>query len=541
MIRVVERNRNLLIATYVVAITALISLALVVPGRTFATVYGHDLFVHLDGAWRVAAGQLPNRDFHTPLGLLAYVLPGLALKLSGTLGLTMPLAMLFFALLVAPMIIHVGQSRLPLWLALALATYLIVMVTAPINIGENPTSLSFAMYYNRWSWAASMLLFVTFSPAKIATRRTGVADALTIAALLTIMFHLKTTFFVISVGYVLAMIVVKRTRVAALSGLMLAITALIVIAAVLQTTSSYVQDIQSAAAVSGVVRNGLYALIGMGVMNGVAVLALILVGAVAWLRGVGWPEFFAASYILLTSLVVANQNSQGWELPSLFAAGIVLYQGPSVRAESRMIDRAGGLAAAFGLTMLAYTHLTLGAVALVMHTRQASSSASSAAAVDGVVLANHYPGAPSPQFFADAYRLPAVDPDRLAKLRTEITASEYADTLKDGVALLRNNPVLAGTVETLDLANPFNALLRRRPPRHDNSWNHLGRTFNDAIHLPVSELLGDVDVVMEPKDSTGAEGTATLRRICSSYLRQHFRLAAESAFWRAYVRTDTRP
>ena len=82
----IRTDRAWLVPLHVAVVTLLVAAALVVPGRTFTTVYAQDLFVFLDGAWRMVAGQLPNRDFHTPLGLVAYALPALALVLTGQLG-----------------------------------------------------------------------------------------------------------------------------------------------------------------------------------------------------------------------------------------------------------------------------------------------------------------------------------------------------------------------------------------------------------------------------------------------------------------------
>src|ERR1700744_879862 len=35
-------------------------------------IYGHDLFVFLNGAWRVASGQVPYVDFYSGLGVLVW-------------------------------------------------------------------------------------------------------------------------------------------------------------------------------------------------------------------------------------------------------------------------------------------------------------------------------------------------------------------------------------------------------------------------------------------------------------------------------------
>lgn len=45
--------------------------------------YGHDIFVSLDGGWRILNGQRPHLDFFTALGPIWYLLTAAGLKLSG--------------------------------------------------------------------------------------------------------------------------------------------------------------------------------------------------------------------------------------------------------------------------------------------------------------------------------------------------------------------------------------------------------------------------------------------------------------------------
>lgn len=527
-----------LFPAYVAAVLLALGLSLIFPGRTYNTVYGHDLFVHLDGAWRLVSGQLPNRDFHTPLGIIAYILPALALALTGSLGLTMPVAMLLFALLLVVPIVWACQTRLPLWLALLFSTYLIVLIIAPLNVGETPRSVSFAMYYNRWSWTALSLIFIMLVPQLHSGRWAAHSDAVVLGLLIAVLFHLKATYFIVGLVYVLAMVVIARTRSMAIGGLMVAGIILAIAALGLGTTAAYIADIRNAAAVSGVVRSGLFALLTMAMANGKAIIVLGLVGTISWYRGVGWAELLAGTYIMLSSIILANQNAQGPELPPLVAAAIVLRLGCLTRRRSAADDGAAETALAFALLSLSYSPLILGLATLTLHAAGALH-ARPPVAMDGVFFATSDKSVHDvPIDRLEHVYSGGATPSDLPPLRMDVTAAEYSLTLMDGVALLRSNPKLAGTVATLDMANPFNALLRRPPPRHDNSWNHIGRTFSERVYLPPRDALRDVEVIMEPKDSMDPDGTEALMRIDRPYLVQHFRLVAQSSFWRAYERVD---
>src|SRR5215212_11112834 len=100
------------VAGFILAIAALCALLLALPGQTITTVYVNDLLIFLDGAHRIASGQVPNRDFHTPLGPLTFYLPALGYWLSGHLGGAMPVGMALLIMGLAPAAAHVLGSRL---------------------------------------------------------------------------------------------------------------------------------------------------------------------------------------------------------------------------------------------------------------------------------------------------------------------------------------------------------------------------------------------------------------------------------------------
>ncbi|HLL59428.1 MAG TPA: hypothetical protein VK391_06005, partial [Allosphingosinicella sp.] len=151
-----------LIAKFCLWAGAILVFLLAVRGKTFSLAYVHDLMIFYDGGSRILDGQLPNRDFHTPLGLLAYLLPAFGIWAGGSLGTMMPLATAAFAAIYLPLLIHVCTSRLPLKHALILAFWAIALIVTPASIGE--TEPSFGMFYNRWGFGLLGLLFLLFLP-----------------------------------------------------------------------------------------------------------------------------------------------------------------------------------------------------------------------------------------------------------------------------------------------------------------------------------------------------------------------------------------
>jgi hypothetical protein len=179
-------------------------------------------------------------------------------------------------------------------------------------------------------------------------------------------------------------------------------------------------------------------------------------------------------------------------------------------------------------------------------------SPSDAAELDGLVAqeAPFQPGDPTsprlvsdPDAFANAFRTgwtPTATFNVLRQIRTRqpVGQSEYLWTIADGAAALRAHPELAGPVFTFDLANPFNAVLKRPPPEGDSSWNHYGRTFNEKTFPSPDVALRTVKVIMDPKDPVEIYSEVYLKKNYQTYLDAHFRPALETTYWRIYRRAD---
>jgi hypothetical protein len=109
-------ERSVPVATIIIATALLVALLLALPGQTVVTKYLDHLFVALDGAYRVAAGQVPGRDFHTPLGPLSFYVPAAGYWVSGRLGAAMPVGMALLIVALAPVMAYVlglAPSSLP--------------------------------------------------------------------------------------------------------------------------------------------------------------------------------------------------------------------------------------------------------------------------------------------------------------------------------------------------------------------------------------------------------------------------------------------
>lgn len=537
-------KRLVLVASACLLVAACLLLPLLLPGRSYAGRYVADIMNFFDAAQRIVGGQVPNRDFHSPLGPIAYLFPALGYAAGGSLGVMMPLATAAFTTVMLPALAYVLGSRFALPAAIAAALYYLLLLIAPLNPGDSIEQSSYAMFYNRWCWVALSLLFLLALPAPD-HRRFRLADAAAAAVLLSVLFYLKISYAAVAVVFVIFGLFLRRFRSVAAASLAATAAGVFLIEMFWSGTGAYLADIARAARSSGAVRQGPAGLVMSAIPNigPLAIYAALLL--IAYLRGANRLYLLASLYMAAAGLALLNQNAQTTEVVTLVAAGLVATFAPS-RASSKSELLVPGLAPALLLAALALPAATAAALSVPFHFNEArlrSDANPSRAEVDGLVtregtlLDNGLDRATLRRAYSDGGgSVDLLNRIRHTKLRQPLSQPEYLWSVQDGVALLRDHPLLGGSVFVFDLANPFNALLGRPAPRGVDAWNHAGRTFSPAVHHPASELFADVDVVMVPVAPFDLGTTRLLQRIYGPELRGRYRRVAVSNYWHAYAR-----
>jgi hypothetical protein len=518
-------HRPGLVAAFAFGLAAVCALLLVLPGQTVATKNLHDLFSLLDGAWRVASGQIPNQDFHTVLGPLVHSLPAIGLRFSGSLGSAVPIGLALFLLLLAAPMAHVLGSRLRAAIALPFAAFLLLIVAVPINLGETVTSLSFGRFYNRVGWAAlAILLVMHLRPARPAARQT-LLDALAAAALVLITLYTKATYAVAAAAFLLFTLFDARQRRWAALALAIGAAGVLAVEAVWGSSREYVSDLHLTATVSGAVR-GTGGQIADHLLRNLAdfVLFALFAGLALW-RSRAFRDFLFYGFCAVAGFLLINQNFQTWGIVSLYAGAAVAAE-VLARSEDRAEHRRWplGLGAPLFLLALVLPTIVHCTIALVMHAGIATARGG-----ERIGLPNHAG-------------------IRLVHLWTwgeHESATKYIAALQDGARVLADIDAKPGRVFVLDAVNPFPAALGIAPARGDSPWLLWGRTLDEQNFVPAEELLRDVRIVMEPKlanpeippeQPNSARGIAGLRQVYGAYIAANFDLVRETEHWRAHLR-----
>ncbi len=125
---------------------------------------------------RMAQGDIPHRDFLTPLGLLAFLPIATLVKAGFGLGKAFAYAPSILAFLALPAVYWVGLSRFKPAAALLFAAIFFAMIFAYIHGGLLPT-VSASMYYNNWGWAIAMIVVAIAVLPGRSTRNALMIDA----------------------------------------------------------------------------------------------------------------------------------------------------------------------------------------------------------------------------------------------------------------------------------------------------------------------------------------------------------------------------
>jgi hypothetical protein len=496
----------------IVCIGLCLAALLALPGATVTTKYVNDLFIFLDGAHRIWSGQVPNVDFLTSLGPLAFYIPAAGYGLTGSMGAAMPVGMAFVVLLLAVIAGELIASRMGWIVGLPLALFLLLIAAVPANPGEWIGELSFAMFYNRMGWAALGLMLVFYLPRRSdPAPGKDIRDAACATILVLLMLYTKITYALVQMAFLVFLLSDRHQR----RWVALALGAIAVCAIALEVlwrgSLSHLADLRLAGRVSGGFPS-VEALANAALKNlaDIAVFGLFSVLFIIATRRI--RDLLFAGFCAATGLLIIEQNFQ-------IVGILTLGAGAAVITETLRRQRQAAPPHPLGLPLLLIPLLlppsASHATTLTMHAFLAVSGK------------------------GEAVPLPQFSPIRLVPMWSEGQFGyfrRYNQTLADGKAALEALGPDVGHVAVLDFVNPFSAGLNLAPPRGDSPWYHWGRTLNPEHHPDAEVIFADVELILDPKVPIEPWTTGGMREIYRGYIDTHYRLETETADWRIYRR-----
>ncbi|WP_092750186.1 hypothetical protein [Rhizobium aethiopicum] len=486
---------------------------LALPGRTVTTKYVNDLFVFLDGAHRIAVGQLPNVDFHTPLGPLTFYIPAAGYGLSGSMGGAMPAGMAMVVVLLAIVAAEIIGSRMRKVLGLPLAIFLLLIVAAPANPGERIGELTFAMFYNRLGWASLGLLLVMYLPRLPGARSSKAVDAACASFLVLLMLYTKITYGVVELAFLVFMLFDRRQIGWVALALVIVGVSILMIEVVWRGGFHYLADLR----LSGQNSGGFPTLTALGHVarnNFADLLVFLMVAAIVLNLTTSYRHLLFIGFCGAAGILLIEQNFQRIGILTLGASAAIITESlcraglPSRHWKARL---ALPLLVGFLLLPAAVSN----AASLAIHTYCAAEGR----------------GKPIP--------LPAFSEIRLVEMWSA-GQYEYFEgynrTLADASAALSRLSTETERVAVLDFVNPFSAGLRLIPPVGDSVWYHWGRTLGPDYHPAPEQMFVDIDLILDPKWPIEIWTGNGMRDVYAHYIARHYQMVAQTADWRIYRR-----
>lgn len=501
-------------AMLVLLLGLLFALLLALPGVTIVTRSLDELLLFVAGVHRIVEGQVPSRDFLTDLGPLTYYLPALAYAFTGSYGAALPLALGSMVAIMAVIASHVLASRLHPFLALPFAAFLLLILAAPMNLGEPIAALSFTMFYNRLGWVALALLltlYLTPRPDASSFR----ADAISAAGLTILLLYLRAPYGFVALSFLLFMLTDGAQRRWAAAALLATVGAVAAMALLWSGSSPYWSQALAALQVDGKPWFDLERLLRPALGHLVDLLLLGLLVVVALWRRWRWRDVAFFLLCVIGGLWLLSYNVQRWGVITIHLAAVV-----AAEQLIRKMDEDGGGDGAVvnrsGITlyMLAFVLPTIVhcGLALILHAGAATVRAGEPLAlerVEGVYLADLWPGG------------------------DQRGALSYANSVREGLALLDKQPESAEGLAVFGSVDAFTPVLDLAPAASvslDMRWPSL---VAQGSHSPENILKESKTVLVRRSGELGAR----LPALYMQYLTANFFQADESANWLLYRRT----
>jgi len=203
-----ERKYDLVLALLLASICAVV-FALGVPRMV---IYGHDVFVSLDGAWRVLHGQRPQVDFYAQMGPIYYLLHAAGITLAGGDARGLGYGTTIFAIVLAAWSFFLLRGRMAGVPRIVACVALLLLAIAPFPLGLEPWYTSFSMKHNRYGFALTGLVFLECFLPPPDTRRSQFGGAFSSGLACAVLLFLKISYGMVALALIAASVVLRPRR-----------------------------------------------------------------------------------------------------------------------------------------------------------------------------------------------------------------------------------------------------------------------------------------------------------------------------------------
>lgn len=564
MLPPISSRLKIIAPTFVLVITVFAIFNIVAnDGGIIVMRYLDDMWFQFDSLWRSANGDIPHRDFHSPVGQ-AYFWP---FQILASINMVGSLSIIYAQLIVAGAAVIccliLFSRRLSSVLYFAGTVLVVLTALSPRDIGFQYDVFSHLASYNRWGWSFAFIIVMAAAVTPIISgdirslhhRYFDIIDGLIIGLCLTFLFFLKITYFVGSGTIILVSVAMRRFSIRMLLWTAVGL-ALGIAASELRwhNTLAYFADLQSAIAANlnaggDRTRDALRHLVE-GAIYGTAGTAVLWIWQPMKLTNFvrqWWKELVTAAFIIITAAAIATQNHPRFESPLYHAAVLVLLEYGHRRSADRPaigtndkwqknIRRAVGWVA--GLIAVSYIGV-IDARSVLAHSWMSNAGvACRINALQGSLLKDVL--LPPRAFRGTAAGLSVANCPERDIFPTYPVQWEQMDqqlqneviSISEIMPLLNRELTPSDRVMPLKFSNLYSAATATKPVEGSLSWWHYGRTFSMDAHPDIRKLMSSATVVLVPDFSHDLDVTnAHMFSLFSQQLQTKFVVTNQLRSW----------
>jgi hypothetical protein len=507
----------------------LVCAGVAVVGVPRLRIFGHDIFVSLDGGWRVLNGQRPGVDFYAQMGPAYYLLHAAGLRLAGNDARGLGYGSAMATALISCWAFFLLRGRMkpaPFFIA---CLFLALLAGAPFPLGFTPVQTAFSMKHNRYAYALTgLVLLESFLPQGESNRRQRFAGAFSTGAACALLLFLKISFGMVAVTLAAAALPFRPGRRFVTTGMLAGFAALSVpmMAYLRFDLGAMVREYRLLAAVKAGglsaydIANRIY--FDRHEIAPIALMAVLLMLLPGIPARRGFALLLAVTMATLAGTLLMLTNTQPWGLPLLGMAALLL-----VNEVTATVPK--GAPRAYVAPLVAMGLMSVGI-----------SMALDAAGIVTAMRDKAWGEKPGYRFqeahMASIQFVDCPEPVLNAWCSMNDNGKNFVGYTEEGLHLVRENARPGESVRGMGMSNPF-SYGSLRAPSHGGAVTLCGTDCSRTVMPPKELLLGDVALVLLPKfPATDRETLGLILKAYPELLKTDYYEVAQSVNWILYRR-----
>jgi hypothetical protein len=521
-----NRRRNRLL----IGLLLLVCVATLIVAVPRMEIFGHDLFVSLDGGWRVLHGQRPGVDFYSQMGPAYYLLHAAGLWLSGGdargLGYGSAIAVSLISLW-AFFLLRPRMRPAPFFVA---CLFVALLAAAPFPLGYNFLEACFSMKHNRYGYALTALVMLeSFLPENGSTRKQRFLGGFSTGLACALLLFLKISYGFVALTFAAVSLPLStgvRRRLAGMAAGFAAFTIPMMAYLRFDLPSQISQYELLARAQSQKI--SFHSVTGFIYRERLEIaLVILLATLVIMLPGVSRRRSFTLMLVVMMALgagtLLMLTNTQFTDMPLSDAAALLLLNEVTVAIPEATASPQAATLLAIGLLAVGLPMCVDAAGVAVAMERKALSVNSS----------HHFREAGLESIAFDDCQ-PPLGIEQQCSLNDN--GQNFVRYTEEGIALVQAYGRPGESVRGMGMSNPF-SFATGRPPSSGGAVNLSKTNVSRAYMPPRKFLIGDAALLLVPKfPATERDTLAAILRAYPELLGTDYVRVAESENWILYRR-----